>query len=204
MKRGSGLHPARRAKAASLGKRPRCDQEISTCAAASGPTPGWASSCGASLRVSVSISRASSRSSTLSCCTRRATERSASSVPRSSGSWRRSGLTAARRRNSRDRVSERSSPRSGSGAVTSRSRSWHSPARFAFTAPSRAAISARKASRSPLARGVAGRCCASTLRAARTASSASVLPPELRSRRKRPTSSTRSPQSARKRVRPAP
>ena len=58
----------------------------------------------------------------------------------------------------RARVNKRSSLRSGSGAVTSRSRSWQSPARFAFTAPSRAAISARNASRSPLARGCAGRC----------------------------------------------
>ena len=54
-----GPQPARRAKAASLGKRPRCDQNSRSCPAASGPTPGWASSCGASLRVSVSISRAS-------------------------------------------------------------------------------------------------------------------------------------------------
>ena len=44
----------------------------------------------------------------------------------------------------------------------------------------------------------------STLRAARIASSASVLPPERRSRRNRPTSSTRSPRPVRKRVRPAP
>ena len=33
--------------------RPWCDQESTTCAARSGPTPGWSSSCGASLRVSV-------------------------------------------------------------------------------------------------------------------------------------------------------
>ena len=37
--------------------RPWCDQEIRTWAAASGPTPGSSRSCGASLRVSVSISR---------------------------------------------------------------------------------------------------------------------------------------------------
>ncbi len=161
---------------------------------ASGPTPGWSSSCGASFSVSVSISRASSRSSTVSCLMRRATSASASSVPRSSGSWRRSGRVAASRAQEPVRgCSGRSSARSGSGVVTSRSRNWQSPARFAFTAPSRAAISARSASRSPLARGVAGRSCASTLRAARTASSASVLPPTRRSRRSRPTSNTRSP-----------
>ena len=55
--------------------RPWCDQESTSCAAACGPTPGWSSSCGASLRVSVSISRASSRSSAVSCRTRRAIER---------------------------------------------------------------------------------------------------------------------------------
>ena len=32
--------------------RPWCDQERTSCAAACGPTPGWSSSCGASLRVS--------------------------------------------------------------------------------------------------------------------------------------------------------
>ena len=58
--------------------RPWCDQESTSWAAASGPTPGWSSSCGARLRVSVSISRASSRSSAVSCRTRRAIERSAS------------------------------------------------------------------------------------------------------------------------------
>ena len=105
---------------------------------------------------------------------------------------------------SRARVSGRSSLRSGSGVVISRSRSWQSPARLALTAPSRAATSACSAWRSPPARGVAGRSLASTLRAARTASSASVLPPERRSRRSRPTSSTRSPRPVRKRVRPAP
>ena len=76
------------AKAASELMRPWCDQERTSCAAACGPTPGWSSSCGASLRVSVSISRASSRSSAVSCSTRRAIERSASRLPRSSGSRR--------------------------------------------------------------------------------------------------------------------
>jgi len=42
------------------------------------------------------------------------------------------------------------------GVVTSRSRSWQSPARSAFTAPSRAVISGRSASRSPLLRGIGG------------------------------------------------
>ena len=116
----------------------------------------------------------------------------------------RAGRVAARRCSSRARVSGRSSLRSGSGVVISRSRSWQSPARLALTAPSRAATNACSAWRSPPARGVAGRCWVSTLRAARTASSASVLPPERRSRRNRPTSSTRSPRPVRKRVRPAP
>jgi len=81
-----GAQPARRAKAASLVILPGCDQEMSSCAAASGPTPGWSSSCGASFLVSVSISRPSSRSSSVSVLIRRARARSASSVPRSSGS----------------------------------------------------------------------------------------------------------------------
>jgi hypothetical protein len=84
------------------------------------------------------------------------------------------------------RLSGRGSPRSGSGVVMSGSRSWQSPARFAFTAPARAATNARSASRSPLLRGVAARFCSNTLRAALTASSASVFPPERRSRRNRP------------------
>ena len=49
----------------------------------------------------VSISCASSRSSAVSCRTRRAIERSASRLPRSSGSRRVSGRVAARRRSSR-------------------------------------------------------------------------------------------------------
>ena len=80
--------------------------------------------------------------------------------------------------------SGRNSARSGSGVVISRSRSWQRLARFALTAPSRAATSACSACRWPPARGVAGRGSASTLRAARIASSASVLPPERRSRRR--------------------
>ena len=66
--------------------RPWCDQDSTSWAAACGPTPGWSSSWGASLRVSVSICCASSRSSAVSCSTRRAIERSASRLPRSSGS----------------------------------------------------------------------------------------------------------------------
>jgi hypothetical protein len=53
---GIGAAPARRAKAASELIRPWCDQERTSCAAAWGPTPGCSSSCGASLRVIVSIS----------------------------------------------------------------------------------------------------------------------------------------------------
>ena len=191
---GIGATPARRANAASLVIRPGCDQESRTCAAASGPTPGWSSSCGASLRVSVSISRASSRSSTVSCLDASGDERGARAASRAApGRVGRSGRVAASLRRSCARVSGGSSLRSGSGVVTSRSRSWQSPARLAFTAPSRAAINARSASRSPLRAAVAGRFWPSTLRAARTASSASVLPPERRSRRSRPTSNTCSP-----------
>jgi hypothetical protein len=58
-----------------------------------------------------------------------------------------SGRTAASLRRSCARVSERSSARSGSGADTSKPRNWRSPARLAVTAPSRAALSARNASR---------------------------------------------------------
>ena len=121
---GIGAAPASRANAASLTRRPRCDQESTTWAASNGPMPGWLSSCGASLLVSFSISRASSRSSAVSCWTRRATARRASSAPRSSGSWRRSGRVAESRLSSRARLSGRSSLRSGSGVVMSRSRSW--------------------------------------------------------------------------------
>ena len=170
-----------------------CDQERTSWAAACGPTPGWSSSCGASLRVSVSISRASSRSSAVRCqdasgdraqCEQAAAQLGVVSTVRSCCgealqepcSCQRPQLAAQRLR-----------------VVISRSRSWQSPARLALTAPSRAATSACNAWRSPPARGVAGRCSASTLRAARTASSASVLPPERRSRRSRLTSSTRSP-----------
>jgi hypothetical protein len=118
---------------ASLARRPRCDQESTIWTPSSGPIPGWLSSCGASLLISCSISRASSRSSTVSCWMRRASARRASSVPRSSG-WRRCGRLAESRRSRRVRLSGRSTLRSGSGVVTSRSRSWQRPARFAFTA----------------------------------------------------------------------
>ena len=107
---GIGAAPASRANAASEVMRPWCDQESTSCAAACGPTPGWSSSCGASLRVNVSISRASSRSSSFSCRTRRAIERSASKLPRSSGSRLPSGRVAASRCKSRARVSGRNSP----------------------------------------------------------------------------------------------
>ena len=50
---GIGAAPARPAKAASERTRPGCDQERTSCAAASGPTPGSSSSCGASSRASV-------------------------------------------------------------------------------------------------------------------------------------------------------
>jgi len=183
---------------------PWCDRERTSCAAACGPTPGWSSSCGASACVSASISRASSRSSTVSCSTLRAIERSASRLPRSSGSCLPPGRVAASRCTRRARVSGRSSLRSGSGVVINRSRSWQSAARFASTAPARAATSACSACLWPPARGVEGRTAASTLRAARIASSASVLPPVRRSLRSRPTSSTRSPRPSRKRVSPRP
>ena len=125
-------------------------------------------------------------------------------VPRSSGSRRLSGRVVARCFSSRADVSGRNSLPSGSGVVTRRSRSCPSAAHLALTAPSRAATKACKAWRSPPARGLAGRSKLSTPRAARTASSASVLPPERRSRRSLPTSSTRSPRPLSKRVRPAP
>jgi hypothetical protein len=88
----------------------------------------------------------------------------------------------------RARVSERSSLRNGSGQVTRSARSWQRHGFLAASAPSRATISARSASRLPPARGVAGFAWARTLRAARSASRASVLaweqplslrPPEL-------------------------
>ena len=43
-----GARPASMAEAASERSRPGCDQLISSCAAVTGPTPGWASSAGAS------------------------------------------------------------------------------------------------------------------------------------------------------------
>ena len=79
----------------------------------------------------VLISRASSRSSTVSCCTRRATaaqrEQDAAQLGVVCGAR---GRVAARRARSRARVSGRSSARSGSGVVTRRSRSWQRPARL--------------------------------------------------------------------------
>ena len=48
---GIGAAPASRAKPASEWIRLWCDQERTSCAAACGPTPGWSSSWGASLRV---------------------------------------------------------------------------------------------------------------------------------------------------------
>ena len=93
----------------------KIDQERRSWAAACGPTPGWSRSWGASLRVIVSISRASSRSSAVSCSTRRAIERNASRLPRNSVSRWPWGRVAARRCKSRALVSGRSSLRSGSG-----------------------------------------------------------------------------------------
>ena len=47
-----GAAPASIANAASERSRPGCDQLISTCAPMAGPTPGWASSAGATARAS--------------------------------------------------------------------------------------------------------------------------------------------------------
>ena len=127
------------------------------------------------------ISRASSRSSAVSCWIRRARAFSASWLPRARGRGARRGGCAETSEQSPS-GSGSSSRRNGSEVVTSSARSWQSAAVLAITAPSRAAISARSASRSPLLRGTAGRL-RGTLLAARTASSASVLPPERRSRR---------------------
>ena len=129
------------------------------------------------------------------CWMRRARLRSAFSVPRTSTSRCRAGRTAARRLSSRPRVSGRSSLRSGSGAVMIRSRSWQRPARRALTAP-------RVRPSTPVVLHAGRRCAAGPAaterarRAARIASSASVLPPERRSRRSRPTSNTVSPCAA--------
>ena len=99
----------------------------------------------------------------------------------------------------------RSSWRSVSGAVTITLRSWTSASRRTSTALRRASNSTRRASwRSP-ARGSVIALAARAERAALIASSGSSLPCKRRSARAvRPTSTTASPRSLRKRVSPAP
>ena len=139
--------------------RPGCDQESTSWAASERPDAGLVEQLRGELAGELSRSRVRARAPRLSvACTRRAIEREGEQACRGvRGRVGVPGRVAARRLSSRARVSGRSSLRSGSGVVTSRSRSWQSPARFALTAPSRAAISARNASRSPPLRGVAGR-----------------------------------------------
>jgi hypothetical protein len=84
----------------------------------------------------------------------------------------------------------RSSARSSSGAPTMRALSWLRGQVRAVTTPWRVANSTRRASRSPRRRGTAGRSWASTSRAARSASNASLLPPRRAGRLGRSTSPT--------------
>ena len=184
--------------------RPRCDQERRSCAAACGPTPGWSSSWGCQLareRLDLGCELAFLGGQLQDASGDRAQRERAAreardhldrqvELPRAVSATVRGSAAAAR-------------CAAGSGVVISRSRSWQRAAHLALTAPSRAATSACSAWRSPPARGVAGRSWL-TLRAARTASSASLFPPERRSLRSLPTSSTRSPRPVRKRVRPEP
>ncbi len=163
----------------------RADQASTTCAAACGPTPGWSSSCGASLRLFAFRSRLSSSRSS-------AVERGAAvdraqrvRMPRSSGcrcstvgsccgqaleqlrAGERPQLAAQRLRCRDQQVAQLQTPLP---ALARRLRP-----RVQLQAPASPA-------RSPPARGVAGPFWLSALRAARMASSASVLPPERRSR----------------------
>jgi integrase len=84
-------------------------------------------------------------------------------------------------------------------------RGWPTAATRAVVALRLVVSSARSASRSPRRRGMAGRSWTSASRAARTASSASLLAPlRLAGRLGRPTSTTRSPRCCNTAVRPAP
>jgi hypothetical protein len=77
-----GAAPASMAKAASERSRPGCDQLISTWAAVTGPTPGWASSAGATTRASVPSSLPSWVASAWAARARSAVARSARTVAR--------------------------------------------------------------------------------------------------------------------------
>ncbi len=183
--------------------RPWCDQERTSCAAASVRRRAGRAAVVRACASSVSISRASSRSSAVSCGR---VERSSAARARCRAArgrvCRRAGrgqplqqpcpcqrpqLAAQRLRRRDQQVAQLAEP-GALGVDGAFARGHQRLQRLAFAAGARR--------RRPLLE--------STLRAARTASSASVLPPERRSRRSRPTSSTRSPRPVRKRVRPAP
>ena len=172
-----GATPARRANAASLRHRPGCDQAMYTCAAVIGPIPYCWSSWGAAAVISSAIDVFSSVISVARARMRRATERMACLVAVSS-------LTEAGRIRNAEHLATRAAvfrPRSWSrrsiGAVTTRAFSSQIAATRAVWAPFRVVSNTRKASRSPLARGTDGQGRPSTWRAARRASSASVLAP---------------------------
>ena len=84
---GIGAAPAREAKAASERKRPGCDQALRSWAAVITPTPGSASSVGASAWTSWSSSVSSWAASAVSASARRAAGRSAMIVARCSVEW---------------------------------------------------------------------------------------------------------------------
>ena len=180
-----GAAPASMAKAASERSRPGCDQLISTWAAVTGPTPGWASSTGAIAATSTPSSFSSWLASAWAASTRSAVSRSARTVARSSTGSLGWAVSAAHARAWASQVPPPSPARSGSGAVTS----CEHPQRFAVATLAGLARWSRLNASRP----------------ARMASSGSLLAPlRPRGRLGRSISVTHSPRSARKLARPAP
>ena len=198
------MPPASMAKAASDRSRPGCDQLISTWAAVTGPTPGWASSAGATIRTKMASSLPSWVASVWAARARSAVIRSARTVARySTGSlgW---AVSAAHARAWRSQVPPRSPVRSGSGAVTSRALRCRRASAATLTAPALVIWSTRRASRWPRWRGLARCSRLSASRPARIASSGSLLAWVRPVRLGRSISVTHSPWSARKLASPAP
>ena len=172
-----GATPARRANAASLRHRPGWDQAMYIWAAVIGPTPGWSSSWGATVVTSSVIVVFSSVTSVVRVLMRRDRARMDCLVAVCSL------IGADPSRNARHLVTNAVVVRSRSwslrstGAVTRRAFSSLIAATRAVWAPLRVISNTRRASRFPRARGTEGRGRPSTWRAARRASSSSVLAP---------------------------
>ena len=181
----------------------RCDQVTISCAATIGPTPGSSSSWGTSARTWPRISCSSSSASSVAASIRRASERRTSTIASSSGVREPERRKRLQRRISCVTGSRRSSSRSfGRGddhaaqldkRAAGRRRRCDARARAPAEPP--AALPARQRQRSA---GEPRAGCADRVERI-------VLPRSRRSPRAlRPTSSTVSPPSPRKRVSPAP